>query len=157
MTVNKAAEERRAALDRVDELQREGGLSASESRAIREDLHEATSGDEIMEIYENYLGKDSESPDWSEPGRPQKELPDGVLDTLDAIWGPTTASEIADELDESYRLVTRRLEELDKAGLVEQKTIAARIRIWWPAADCEQPLDRDSLDGDERTDESGWG
>lgn len=148
MTVDEAAEERRAALDRVDELQREGELSASESRTIREDLHEAISGEEIMELYENYLGKDSESPDWSDPGRPQKELPDGVLRTLAKIWGPATANEVAEELHESYRLIRRRLKELHEEGLIEQKKIAGRITIWWLNEEGE-PYVAGELDGDE--------
>lgn len=134
-----AAEARRAALARVDKLQRSAELDEDEAREVREQLHEALTADAVRTVCEEHLADDTTSPDWNDPGARAKELPDGVLAALDAVSGPATIDEVADEVDTSYRLARKRLEQLHDAGKVEQKSYGSKITLWWQT-DTQQPF-----------------
>lgn len=72
----------------------------------------------------------STNEDWEHPGRPRDVSCEAVQAALEGIDEPVSASEVAESMDESYKPVKRRLEELHKNGVVERKTVSGTI-IWW--------------------------
>lgn len=108
MTAGESQEARRAALDRVDEVQRQGDLEGDAARALREELHDALIAEEIRTICEDHLAPDKESPDWGDPGMDRQVRIKGVQEALEEIYGPATAGGVAEQADETYRRARRR-------------------------------------------------
>lgn len=73
----------------------------------------------------------STNPDWGHPGHPRAVSCEAVQGDLEGIEEPATASEVAEVMDEAYKPVRRRFEELHEDRIVDRKTVGGYITIWW--------------------------